>query len=639
MANTVIALKKSATPTAAPADLANGELAINYADGKLYYKNATGQIVSIVSGGNSFGTVNANNTLVVADTTGDVLSIEPGTNIAIVGDAINDKITISLQNDVIIPSTGSFKVAAVGNDEGGEIKLGNAITNSVLTGDIIIDVYQNRLRFYESLGTNRGAFINLASAATGVGTDLLAGSSGTDTTARDWAASAFGQANTARDHANASFGKANTADTNAINAFGKANTAGTDAINAYGQANTATTNAGNAFGQANTARDHANAAFGAANTAGTNAINAFGKANTSGTDAINAFAKANAALPNTAGVTFAGALTIPDTLFVALNGTSSLAVTGEIAEFAHNANSYTQIHVRNANTGTQASGDLVVTADSGTDVLDFVDLGINGSGFNQAAWTINGAKDAYLYASNGNFAIGVANVARSLTFFTGGTLAANERLRIDPSGNVLIGRTTSTVGQAVKLDVAGAVNASALLVNGTAIDTGFASGTKLAFQQNTAPTGWTKDTTHNDKAMRIVSGNVTTGGTVAFTTAFASKAVAGTLTSNTQGGSLTSNTQGGTVGGFTLTTTEMPSHTHAINASLGTGQGVQRQTGYGATLDPATSATGGGGSHSHSFTGTAHTHAFTGTAHTHAFTGTAINLAVQYVDFIIATKN
>src|SRR5712671_6740374 len=34
----------------------------------------------------------------------------------------------------------------------------------------------------------------------------------------------------------------------------------------------------------------------------------------------------------------------------------------------------------------------------------------------------------------------------------------------------------------------------------------FASGTRLLFQQTSAPTGWTKDTTHNDKALRVVSG-------------------------------------------------------------------------------------------------------------------------------------
>ena len=158
----------------------------------------------------------------------------------------------------------------------------------------------------------------------------------------------------------------------------------------------------------------------------------------------------------------------------------------------------------------------------------------------------------------------------------------------------------------------------------------FPSGTKMMFVQTAAPTGWTKDTTHNDKALRVVSGSASSGGSVAFTTAFASQAVAGTV---------------GTSGATTLSTAQIPSHTHTQNAHNhnyyggNTGGGSfnispyaggisQRQDlGAGTSLDPQTATnqnTGGGGSHDHSG----------GT-----FTGTAINLAVQYVDVIIATKD
>ena len=131
MANTVIALKKSATPSSVPSNLANGELAINYADGKLYYKAANGTIASI-SGNepNYFGTVNANNTLVVADTPGDIFTIAAGKNIDIVGDAVNDKLTVRLTDDVAV--SGLLSVTASSGDEGGEIRLANAVTNSKL---------------------------------------------------------------------------------------------------------------------------------------------------------------------------------------------------------------------------------------------------------------------------------------------------------------------------------------------------------------------------------------------------------------------------------------------------------------------------------------------------------------------------
>lgn len=98
MANTVIQLKYSSTPSSTPSSLANGELAINYADGKLYYKNLTGQIVSFSSAAVanvlSFATVNANGSLITATATNSILTISNGDNIEIAGDIINDIITI-----------------------------------------------------------------------------------------------------------------------------------------------------------------------------------------------------------------------------------------------------------------------------------------------------------------------------------------------------------------------------------------------------------------------------------------------------------------------------------------------------------------------------------------------------------------
>lgn len=49
---------------------------------------------------------------------------------------------------------------------------------------------------------------------------------------------------------------------------------------------------------------------------------------------------------------------------------------------------------------------------------------------------------------------------------------ASERFRVASTGNVLINRTTSTVGLNTKLDINGAVNASAFLVNGVAVGSG-----------------------------------------------------------------------------------------------------------------------------------------------------------------------
>jgi hypothetical protein len=50
MANT-IKIKRSGTATQVPVSLEYGELAINYADGKLFYRNTSDQIVELSSSG------------------------------------------------------------------------------------------------------------------------------------------------------------------------------------------------------------------------------------------------------------------------------------------------------------------------------------------------------------------------------------------------------------------------------------------------------------------------------------------------------------------------------------------------------------------------------------------------------------
>lgn len=170
-------------------------------------------------------------------------------------------------------------------------------------------------------------------------------------------------------------------------------------------------------------------------------------------------------------------------------------------------------------------------------------------------------------------------------------------------------------------DTSGSVTLSAPAVAGTVVITlpsasgtmtAFASGTVMLFVQTAAPTGWTKSTTHNDKALRVISGTVGTGGSVAFTTAFASQAVSGT---------------NGASGAYTLATADIPSHLHTQREAGTPGTTADMAYGQGnATLQGTYTigSTGGGGSHSHSAA---------------SFTGTAINLAVSYVDVIIATKD
>ena len=161
---------------------------------------------------------------------------------------------------------------------------------------------------------------------------------------------------------------------------------------------------------------------------------------------------------------------------------------------------------------------------------------------------------------------------------------------------------------------------TAFVTTAVAAAQAFPSGTVVVFGQTSAPTGWTKITSYNNAALRVVSGSASSGGSVDFTTAFASQSVSGT------------------VGSTTLTESQIPSHAHQVTR---TGRGTSTaqaglfssfQTTYSSTgaiafgtssgtLDAGSDYTGGGGSHNHSFS------------------GTAINLAVKYVDAILASKD
>ena len=63
-------------------------------------------------------------------------------------------------------------------DEGGQINLSIPVTNTTLGGTVTVDVYQNKLRFFEGSVNAKGAYIDLSACANGVGTNLLTGGAG-----------------------------------------------------------------------------------------------------------------------------------------------------------------------------------------------------------------------------------------------------------------------------------------------------------------------------------------------------------------------------------------------------------------------------------------------------------------------------
>ena len=202
----------------------------------------------------------------------------------------------------------------------------------------------------------------------------------------------------------------------------------------------------------------------------------------------------------------------------------------------------------------------------------------------------------------------------------------------------------------------------------------------MLFAQSSAPTGWTKSTSHNNKALRVVSGSGGgSGGSNSFTSNFASRSLSvsgsgsasGSTSSDNAGSVSISGSVSGNCGGSQsiywnttqawISVAQMPSHDHSYHAPLGTsgGQyGLQDTGNAGSSGTPSVASKGGSDYHTHaiimqSVNGSNFTFSDSFTAsgspsdHSHTFEDSSISvsssgsldLAVQYVDVIICTKN
>ncbi|MEP7377219.1 MAG: hypothetical protein ABI675_27705 [Chitinophagaceae bacterium] len=162
-----------------------------------------------------------------------------------------------------------------------------------------------------------------------------------------------------------------------------------------------------------------------------------------------------------------------------------------------NTNSYAQLNIQNSNTGTAASSDVVATADNGNETVNFIDIGVNGSG-NTSTGVLGGANTAYLYSTANDLAIGNGTNSKNLNFFTTTGGVFTERMRITSTGNIGVANTAPSE----KLDVTGNIRFSgALMPNNSAGTAGYvlvSSGAGLApvWQDGNgyvANTAWTQD--------------------------------------------------------------------------------------------------------------------------------------------------
>lgn len=199
------------------------------------------------------------------------------------------------------------------------------------------------------------------------------------------------------------------------------------------------------------------------------------------------------------------------------------------------------------------------------------------------------------------------------------------------TGAINMGTTNKITNLAAPTSNADA--ATKLYVDSQVVGGGIPVGTVMLFVQDSAPDGWTKLITQNDKALRIVSGSTggTAGGSVAFSSAFTSQAVNGSVSLS----GLTTSVSG-SVSAATLSESQIASHSHSIPYTVMVTNSANVAWVAGANMQGigiGTSSAGGGGSHTHGWTGSG---TVSGSA---TFSGTPINLAVQYVDIIQCVKD
>ena len=390
--NTVIQLKKSGTTGNTPESLNYGELALNWADGKLYYKNGVG--IKAIYNQKTFSTINANNTLILAGSYTDTLKIDSANGIQLTTDAINKTIVID-GTEILTYAQSAYAYANTLALSGG------GFTGFIVGSNTLPVSTNNFVNFVSGDGVNvvgdSGNPLKITFSTTYSLSDIYNKANGafdTVNSVNTLAHSSYDYANSIGIFSQSAYNQANTADVLAQGAFDKANVSNVIAQASYDSSNSTLTYATAAFNLANTANVTAQAAFDSSNSTLTYAASGYGKAN-------SAFDKANASY-NLAQASYNSS----NTKFSSSGGTidGSVTITGQanvyqrlsvgqgaytilpnlIAQFTGTSDLYSQVNQQNLS--GNGTGDFVVTSNDGTDLVNYIDMGIAGNTYNNAAY-------------------------------------------------------------------------------------------------------------------------------------------------------------------------------------------------------------------------------------------------------------
>ena len=320
-------------------------------------------------------------------------------------------------------------------------------------------------------------------------------------------------------------------------------------------------------------------------------------------------------------VVVAGSVGIGGSVYIGgqlgVGGTLDYLATGNVAYFAGNNNSYTQVIVHNHNSGNSASSDFIVSNDSATDSAFFGDFGMNSSGWAATTAAYNTANAVYLASHSGDLAIGsltsnairfffnngtsdaVAMGGAGMTIFYGTTASSTTsgalqvRGGLGITGNAFIGGSTHITG----IDwINNSTNATSTASGALIVTGGLALGSN-AFIGGTfysTSTAWFNNTTasiNTTTGTLIVNGGVGIGGSLYLATSVPSN-ISGIYVANgvLSGSALTATSN--------ITTTNIRTTASTLNiVDSGTTNTVLQYNGtrFGVLIDVNSTASNNGG--------------------------------------------
>jgi len=159
---------------------------------------------------------------------------------------------------------------------------------------------------------------------------------------------------------------------------------------------------------------------------------------------------------NLSGATFTDQITAPtaNTTYLKVNTASAnttnpervIIYDGVANSFSNvlvgiaSASTYAQLNIQNLSAASGSSSDIIATANNGSESTNYVDLGINSSGFNSG--NVGAANDGYVYGAANDFYVGNTTRNKKVGIFIGASSATTVDFT---SGNTTFNQPVSAV--------------------------------------------------------------------------------------------------------------------------------------------------------------------------------------------------